>query len=79
MKTESGNEEREFLHDVSGPLGTVIFLVDSLLENMQSRADANPTELMQLTDVFRELQKVKQILHDRRAVLIKKGVSGART
>lgn len=79
MTSGNGSDEREFLHDLASPIGTAIFLVDAALDNMQSRADANSDDVMQLVDAYQALEKVKKILQERREILVKRGVPSART
>lgn len=78
MKSENGSDEREFLHDLASPIGTSIFLIDAVLEAMQTR-NSDPDDLLRLADAYQELQKVKKLLQGRREILIKRGVPSART
>jgi hypothetical protein len=77
--SEDGSDERTFLHDLASPLGTAMFLTDSVLDGVQSRPGVDPDELMQLGQIFEALEKMKKMLQDRREILIKRGVPSART
>lgn len=69
-------DEREFLHRIATPLGTALFLVDLLLDNMQSRKDCDPTELKHLGNALKALDEIRHLLSSRRDVLIRLGDSG---
>ena len=56
MTMTQETEERKFLHDVAGPVGTAIFLLDILLESMNERADMNADDLAQVKQVFQTLE-----------------------
>jgi hypothetical protein len=75
--TANGSDERQFLHDMASPLGTVIFVADSLLEIMQSGPNADPEAIFQIKEMCEALEKLKNILSDRREVLIKRGIPSA--
>ena len=72
-------DERKFLHDIASPLGTAIFVMDSLLDGIQSRAGGNKDDLDQACQVYEALEKIKKMLQDRREILIKRGVPSATT
>ena len=74
----NGSDEREFLHDIAGPLGTAIFVLDGLLDDVQSRPGANSDDIVQLTEIYTALEKLKTYLQERREILIKRGVPSAR-
>lgn len=71
-------DERQFLHDIAGPIGTAMFLLDATLDTTQNRVDADPDEIAQLGQVYQALEKVKKLLQERREVLIKRGIPNAR-
>lgn len=77
--SDDGSDEREFLHNLASPLSTAIFLVDAALDNIQSRPEANADDVMQLVDAYQALERVKMLLQERREILIKRGVTSART
>lgn len=79
MDSTELNEERRFLHDLAGPACTAIFLLDVVLENLQTRSEINSEDLQQLSKVYEALEKVKTLLHGRREVLIGRGVTGAKS
>lgn len=80
MKAEqgNGNDEREFLHDLSTPIGTALLLTDSLLDDVQNRANVDPDDLMRLSEIYNALEKITNSLKNRREVLVLRGVPSAR-
>ncbi len=66
------NDEREFLHDLAGALGTAFFLTDSVIESLKARPDAPLEEVGQLTKAYESLERVKGLLQKRRSILIKR-------
>ena len=71
--SESYNDdggERKFLHDISSPLGTLVFVADSLLEIIESQAVENPDAVALTKDMILVLDKIKNILAKRREILI---------
>ena len=72
-------DEREFLHDLATPIGTALFLVDCMMDRMQSRADVCEDERVELTKIYEALRKITKMLHNRREVLISRGVPSARS
>lgn len=71
-------DERKFLHDLANPLSTALFLVDVVLESFQIHPDLNQDELHQLRQLFESLDKVKNLIQDRREFLIKRGSTSAK-
>ncbi len=69
-------EERKYMHDVATPLGVAVFLVDAVLEDLQSQG-VSQDSLAQLNKIRDALNKVTAMLHQRREVLIKRGGTGA--
>lgn len=76
LMSDNGSDEREFLHNLASPLSTALFLVDALLDSVQKRATGDPGELEQVIKIYKSLDKIKNLLKDRREELIKRGVSG---
>lgn len=76
--TNSGSDEREFLHALATPLGTAVFLVDAVLDAIQSKAGSDPDEVVQITQIYDALERMKKLLQERREVLIKRGVPSGR-
>lgn len=72
-------DEKKFLHDLANPVSTALFLVDVVLESFQNRPDLNQDELLQLQEICHSLDKVKDLIQDRREFLEKRGASGARS
>lgn len=69
----SESNERKFLHDIANPLGTAMFVVDMLIDSMKNRPDADPNELKQTEQVYGLMQRMKKMIEERRAELIKLG------
>lgn len=78
-QSSNGSDEREFLHELASPLGTAIFVIDAVIDTVQSRPGVDPDELIQLAEIFQALEKMKKLLQGRREVLVKRGVPSART
>lgn len=72
-------DEKKFLHDLANPVSTALFLVDVVLESFQNRPDLNQDELLQLQEICHSLDKVKDLIQDRREFLEKRGASSARS
>ena len=72
------SEERKVLHDIAGPLGTAMFLLELVVEIMNESPNSNPEGLEQIGKVGEALEKAKKVLHERREVLIKRGVPSSR-
>jgi hypothetical protein len=72
------NDERKFLHDISSPMGTALLLADSLLENMKNRPDVSPDELAQIGRINEVLEIAGNMIHERRQVLIQRGVPSSK-
>ncbi len=68
---EKKNPERKFLHDLATPLGTAMLLTDIILEDIQTRADIDPEDVMKLGDIYKALEKIKSLIYERREILIK--------
>jgi hypothetical protein len=68
-------DERRFLHDLANPLGTVILLAESLLDQTQNRADIDPDNVVQLSQICQALEKLSGLLSERRDLLIKRAHS----
>ena len=62
--------ERSFLHDLASPIGTAIFLLDVIIEEMQERSGGIPDELPRIEQTYAALEKVRELLAERRAYLI---------
>ena len=68
-------EERKFLHDISSPVGTALFILDSILDPNQ-RVVMNPGDLKQLKNAYESLLKTKDMIQERRRILIEKQDQG---
>lgn len=73
-----GSDERGFLHDLASPLGTAMLLVDSLLEDLQERASIDPDDVMRTVEIHQALERLSNLLKNRREILIARGVPSAR-
>jgi|GEM_PF-3283953 len=60
--------ERQFLHDIGSPLGTALFLVDTLLEMAKEKGEEN-VEFMQLTSILEALNKARTLIEERRQIV----------
>lgn len=70
------SEERKFLHDISTPLATALFVVDSLSDSLKERAEAegatqtSKMELDQAQRIAAALMKIKLQIEARRHTLV---------
>lgn len=72
------NDERMFLHDLTSPIAAAMLAMDSLLDNLQSRPGTNTEDLEQARAAFDSLEKIRKMLHERRSLLINRGVLSAK-
>jgi hypothetical protein len=63
-------EERKFLHDISSPVAAGLFMMEGRLERMSQAPNVDPQMLEQIERVFKTFDKLRQMIHDRRAALI---------
>jgi hypothetical protein len=77
-------EERKFLHDVSSPVGTLMFVVEAVCNSLNERGVATPEDQEQLTQLRKQLDRVRDMiverrkaLHERSAVVGLPGAGGA--
>jgi hypothetical protein len=66
-------EERQFLHDIASPLGTAMFLVDAVLEDLTSKPNPDADEVAQMNAIYQALQSIQKLLQERREILIRNG------
>ena len=69
MSTES---ERKFLHDISGALATAMLLMGSVSEDLTGEstpAQVTPDLLLQISKTCNALEKMKNLIVDRRTVI----------
>jgi hypothetical protein len=76
--SHSGSDERAFLHDIASTIGTALFLADALMDALANQPGINPNDLGQLAQINQSLEKTKQLLAERRNILIKRGVPNER-
>jgi len=62
-------EERKFLHDVSSPIGTLMFVVEAVADSMNERGVATPEDQEQLAQLRKQLDRVRDMLVERRKTL----------
>ena len=62
-------DEKKFLHEISNPVSTVFLMVDSVLDSMGKRADADKDELEQLKKAMNSLTRINGLIQDRRNTL----------
>ena len=60
--------ERKFLHDISTPVGTALFLTDLMLETLK---EENSAHLDQMTSIFQALTMARKMIEERRETIIK--------
>jgi hypothetical protein len=59
------------LHDIASPLATTLFLVDILKDDVEEKGGGDSPEAKKLRQVHELLLKMKSMLEERRAVLIR--------
>jgi len=68
--SEPSTSERKFLHDLSSPLATALFLADVLAENLPAGSTLSTEDAQQLKTLLAELERVKTLIQKRRETLI---------
>jgi hypothetical protein len=63
--------EIKFLHDISSPVSTAIFVMDMVLDNMKKRPEVNSEELAQTQQVFSLLDQIKKSIEERRQEIMR--------
>ena len=63
-------EERQFLHAMATPLATMSLLIESIIENAEAQPNPNSNEVARLQQLHQLLQRVNNLLRDRRSMLI---------
>ena len=64
-----GADEKTSLHDLANPLGIEMFMADIVLDEIQSRPNADLSETLSSGQLYAALEKVKKLLDDRRKIL----------
>jgi signal transduction histidine kinase len=67
------SDQRKFIHDLATPLTTLIFIADGLLTRAQDEPDTDDRTLKDLERLNEVLSHMKDILSDRRELLIRNG------
>ena len=62
-------EERKFLHDVSSPVGTLMFVVEAVADSLNERGVATPEDQEQLGQFRKQLDRVREMIVERRKTL----------
>jgi hypothetical protein len=62
--------ERKFLHDISSPLGTALFVLDACLEERRGTPAEQSEEFRSLEQAYAALDKVRQLVAARRDTLV---------
>jgi len=62
-------EERKFLHDVSSPVGTLMFLAEALGDALRERGVATAEDEEQLGILHKQLERVREMIVERRKTL----------
>lgn len=71
--------ERNFLHDMASPMGTVIFLIDAVIDDATTNGKIDKENLALLEKVQEQLERLKEMLDNRRQVLIQQGVKSEKS
>lgn len=66
MPTTSSSPERKFIHDLANPLVTAMFVVDAYLAKLALQSAESP----ELQRAYAALERMQQLLAERRALLI---------
>jgi hypothetical protein len=72
--TELEKTERKFLHDLASPLGTLILLLESLVDSEGVGSPGVPKDLVQKKQLLMLGLRMKKMIEERRAILIQSGV-----
>lgn len=73
------SDERRLLHDIATPLSIVILTMDMILEGLQKQSEINLEEILQMSQVTEQLEKIKALLVARREILIARGISSTQS
>jgi hypothetical protein len=74
-KMAHSSDERKFLHDLAGHLGAAVFMIDIILERVSADPSFQPETKKQVEKVNEALAKVRQLIEERRSILIQRQVS----
>ena len=66
------SDERKFLHDVANPLGTAMFVMDSVLDDLKSHVNPDQDAILQLIQIQASLEKIKIILQKKAVFALSK-------
>ncbi len=72
------NDERKFLHEIANPLAAALFIADILLEDVKNEEQelARDTLVAKLEQVNGSLERLRELLKNRRALLISRTTGG---
>jgi Mg2+ and Co2+ transporter CorA len=62
-------EERKFLHDISSPLSTGLFLMDSILNSIRNKLGESAEEVTRLNELQKALMRMRDLVKVRRDLL----------
>lgn len=60
------SEEINFIHDVSGSVGTLLVLIEPALEGLKSKGQATAEEQEQLESALQVLENLRTLIQTRR-------------
>lgn len=70
LSSSHAKGEKDFIHDLSTPLGTAILVLDSLLEGMKENPSIELQDVERLKTVYSMLDRLKNLVHSRRETLM---------
>lgn len=73
-----GANERKFIHDVAGPLGIAMLLLEGIADELRLSDGLPPRTRTDLGQAAHELERIKEMLMARRQLLIALGVPSVR-
>lgn len=68
------NKERKFLHDISSPVGTAIFVLDMVMDDLQSTSPESPS-LPRIQQAYALLEQIKSSIEGRRKEILSEAAS----
>lgn len=74
QKSHADGNERTFIHDIASPVATVLFISDALREDVMD----NSAVKAKTSDLFKTIDGIRVLLHERREILVKRGVPSAK-
>jgi len=62
-------KEKEFLHNIATPIATAKFLLETIVDDLSNRQDANSSDVEMLKNISLALDKVTLLLSERRIII----------